>query len=123
MNEAQAPSHRMKQGGAGMEPDYQDIQANKVVAALAYVVFFIPMLVARESRFAMYHANQGLVLFLGALVVNFVGTLIPIIGWFIIVPIGNLLILVLAIIGIINAIQGLAKPLPLIGSIQLFNKW
>ncbi|MET3292703.1 hypothetical protein EDM56_18095 [Brevibacillus fluminis] len=106
-----------------MEPDYQDIQANKVVAALAYVVFFIPMLVARESRFAMYHANQGLVLFLGALVVNFVGTLIPIIGWFIIVPIGNLLILVLAIIGIINAIQGLAKPLPLIGSIQLFNKW
>lgn len=106
-----------------MESDQQDIQANKVIAALAYVIFFIPLLAARESKFAMYHANQGLVLFLGALVVNFVGTLIPIIGWFLIVPLGNLFILVLAIIGIINALQGTTKPLPLIGRIQLFSKW
>lgn len=106
-----------------MESDQQDIQANKVIAALAYVIFFIPLLAARESKFAMYHANQGLVLFLGALVVNFVGTLIPIIGWFLIVPLGNLFILVLAIIGIINALQGTTKPLPLIGGIQLFSKW
>lgn len=102
--------------------DQQDIQANKVMAALAYVIFFIPLLVARESKFAMYHANQGLVLFLGALVVNFIGTLIPIIGWFLIVPLGNLFIFVLAIIGIINAMQGMSKPLPLIGGIQLLNK-
>lgn len=107
---------------SGNQGDQQDIQANKVMAALAYVIFFIPLIVARESKFAMYHANQGLVLLLGAFVVNFVGTLIPIIGWFIIVPLGNLFIFVLAIIGIINAIQGMTKSLPLIGGIQLLSR-
>jgi len=102
-------------------PNQEDVEQNKVMAVLAYIIFFIPLLAARDSRFAMYHANQGFLVFLTALAVNVVGTIIPIIGWFIIVPLGNLLVLVLDIIGIINAANGQMKPLPLIGKIEIIK--
>ncbi len=98
-----------------------DIEKNKAMAILAYIIFLIPLLAAKDSKFAMYHANQGLVLFLLALAVNVVGGIIPFIGWFIILPIGSLFVVVLAILGIINAAKGEAKPLPLIGGFKLLS--
>jgi uncharacterized membrane protein len=102
-------------------PDPQDVEKNKVMAILSYIIFFIPLIAARDSRFAMYHANQGLVLFLAAVVINIVGGIVPFIGWFIILPFGWIAVLVFAIIGIINASKGLAKPLPLIGGISIIK--
>lgn len=104
------------------EETEKDINDNKVMAVLAYFLFFIPLLAAKESKYAMYHANQGLVLFLSAVVVNIIGSIIPIIGWFLIIPIANLMILILAIIGIINAAGGKKKPLPLIGGIKIIKE-
>ncbi len=101
--------------------DKEDLEKNKVFAILAYIIFFIPLLAAKDSKFAMYHANQGLVLFLGAVILNFVGSFIPFIGWFLIIPFGNLFILVLAILGIVNAANGTLKPLPIIGTIQIIK--
>jgi uncharacterized membrane protein len=102
-------------------PNPDDVEKNKPMAILAYIIFFIPLLAARESKFAMYHANQGFLVFLTALAVNVIGMLIPIIGWFIIVPFGNLFVLVLVILGIINAANGQMKPLPLFGKIEIFK--
>jgi uncharacterized membrane protein len=99
----------------------EDIEKNKAMAILAYIIFLIPLLAAKESKFAMYHANQGLVLFLAALAVNVVGGIVPFIGWFIILPLGNLFIVVLAILGIVNAAKGEAKPLPLIGGFKIIS--
>jgi uncharacterized membrane protein len=104
-----------------VQPDPADVEKNKIVAALAYIIFFIPLLAARESRYAMFHANQGLVLFLSALALNIVGTIIPVIGWLLILPLGNLLIFVWAIMGIIRAAGGQMKPLPLIGGIEILK--
>lgn len=109
------------QGQFSPKSDPADVEKNKVMALLSYLIFFIPLLAARESPFAMYHANQGLILFLAALFINVIGTIIPIIGWFILIPIGNLLVLVYAVIGIINALNGQTKPLPLIGKFQLIK--
>jgi len=97
-----------------------DANENKWVAVAAYILFFVPLLAARESRFAMYHANQGLVLLLLAFACNIVLSLIPFIGW-ILLPLANLLTFVLAIIGIINAYNGQMKPLPLIGTISIIK--
>lgn len=111
---------RVEQGQSqGFEPE--DIEKNKLMAVLAYIIFLVPLLAAKESKFAMFHTNQGLVLFLAAIAVNVVGGIVPIIGWFIILPIGNLLIFILAIIGIINAAKGEAKQLPLIGGITILK--
>lgn len=104
-----------------LEMDPADVEKNKAMGILAYILFFIPLIAAKESRFAMYHANQGLILFLAALIVNVVGGIIPIIGWLIIIPIGNLAVLIGAILGIIKAAGGKVAPLPLIGKFELIK--
>lgn len=93
----------------------------RTISALAYLIFFIPMLTNRDSSFAMFHANQGLNLFITFIVVNTVGWIIPIIGWFLILPLGSLFILILFIIGVVNALNGKEKKLPLIGGFQLIK--
>ncbi len=104
-----------------LELDPTDVEQNKVMAILAYILFFVPLLAAKESKFAMYHANQGFILFLAALCVNVVGTVIPFIGWLLLIPVGNLAVLVLAILGIMHAAGGKPAPLPLIGKFNLIK--
>ena len=101
------------------EYDAQDIEKNKVMAILAYILFFIPLLAAKDSKFARFHTNQGLVLFLGGIIASVVAV-IPVIGW-IIAPIAGLVITVLAVIGIINALNGRAKELPVIGKFKILK--
>lgn len=92
----------------------EDIEKNKVYAILAYfgILVLIPILAAPNSRFARFHANQGLILFIAAIIFSFV----PFVGW-----IFNLITLVFAIMGIVYAAQGKAKELPLIGSIKIIK--
>lgn len=98
----------------------EDVQSNKWIAAAAYILFFLPLLAAKESRFAMYHGNQGLVLLLTSIAANVVLSLIPLLS-LLLVPLANLALLVLAIIGIMNAINGTMKPLPLIGNVRIIK--
>ena len=99
--------------------DKDDIEKNKAMGLLAYILFFIPLLAAKDSPFARYHANQGLVLFLCGLISSVVW-IIPILGW-IIAPILSIVITVLAVIGIINALNGKAKELPIIGKFKILK--
>lgn len=99
----------------------QDAQQNKVMGILAYlgILFVVPLIAAKESRFAMYHANQGLVLFLFGMATGLVA-LIPFLGW-IVGFAGWAVSVVLMIMGIINAANGQMKPLPLIGKYDLIR--
>ena len=36
-----------------------DIDNNKTMAGLAYIIFFLPLLVCPQSKYARFHANQG----------------------------------------------------------------
>lgn len=99
----------------------EDIEQNKVISLFAYILFFVPLLAAKDSAYARFHANQGLVLLLLGISISIISSVIPFIGWFIIGPFGSIFVLVLAIMGIINALNGKAKPLPLIGSITLLK--
>jgi len=42
--------------------DPEDVRKNKGVAILAYILFFMPLVVAEKSTFARFHANQSLIL-------------------------------------------------------------
>lgn len=102
--------------------DPQDINDNKGMSVLAYIgfLFLVPLLACPNSKFARYHTNQGLVLFL----LEFALGLIPIAGLIIgglLSAVGGIFTLVLMIMGIINAAQGQAKELPLIGKITLLK--
>ena len=103
-----------------------DVEKNKVMAIIGYIIpilFFVPLLNddSKKSPFAKFHANQQLVLLISAVVIDIVGTVIPFLGWFIILPIGSIIILVIAIMGIINAAKGEMKKLPIIGSIEIIK--
>ncbi|OGI26677.1 MAG: hypothetical protein A2359_03295 [Candidatus Moranbacteria bacterium RIFOXYB1_FULL_43_19] len=105
--------------------DPQDVEKNKAMAIVGYIIpilFFIPLVTdAKNSPFAKFHANQQLNLLLAAVVVNIVGGVIPFIGWFIILPLGTIFLIVVAIMGIINGSKGDMKPLPVIGGFKLIN--
>ena len=110
-------------GGADYTAQFApaDIEANKIMAVLAYILFLIPLLAAKESPYAKYHTNQGLLVCLAAIAVSIVGSIIPILGWFIILPVGSIIVVVLGIIGIINSWKGTAKDLPIIGKIRIIK--
>lgn len=107
------------------EFDPADIEANKVLSLFSYlgILFLIPLLAAKDSRYARFHANQGIVLFIAGIVVSVVGALlnlIPIFGT-IIATIAGILLFVFKVLGIVNAVTGKAKELPLIGQIKILN--
>lgn len=95
-----------------------------VFAILAYlgILFIVPLVAAKDSKFAMYHANQGLVLFLtlcvGVLVSNMLNVVL--IG-FLLTPIVIICGAIMALIGIVNAANKQTKPLPVIGGISLIK--
>ena len=97
------------------------MENNKLLAAISYIgiLFLVPLLAAKDDAFARFHANQGLVLFLVGIVLGIIG-IIPFVGP-IIAGIGGIVTFVFAILGIINAINGAMKPLPLIGGIEIIK--
>ena len=108
--------------------DIQDINANKSMGILSYlwILVLVPIFTAKESKFAMFHAEQGITLAIAAtiiMVLAIIFGLIPVVGFVfgIIFWLIDLAILVLAIIGIVNAANGQAKELPLIGKIKLIK--
>ncbi len=124
--------------------DPTDIENNKVMGILAYIGFlvFIPAFAVKNSRFAKFHANQGLNLLIleGAygivqLILTFLLRLIFPIHWgygYIgrgavysilsgCLSVLWLIPLALMVLGIINAATGKAKELPVIGKIKLLK--
>ncbi len=99
----------------------KDAADNKVFAILAYIgiLFLIPLIAAPKSKFARFHANQGLVLFLADIITGILCA-IPFTGIFA----GGILgfiIVVLAIIGIVAAAKGEMKELPIIGKYKILK--
>lgn len=96
--------------------DKKDIDDNKILAALSYIgiLCLIPLLVKKDSKFCQEHGKQGFVLFLAELVVYAIG-MVPVIGWFLLGPIGSIATLIVSIIGIIKVLQGEFWEIPLIG--------
>ena len=90
---------------------------DKTMAMVAYILFFVPLLaVKNRSSFLNYHVNQGLTLFIVALVGSV--ALSAIFGWrfYMISNIWNLLMIILAVLGIVNVSKNETKPLPVIGT-------
>ncbi len=100
--------------------DVGDIEQNKTMGGLAYLIFFLPLLVCPDSAYGRFHANQGLLLLILSIGGTIILSMIPIVGW-ILLPLFGLGILILAIIGLVNGFSGKVKGLPLIGKYRLIK--
>lgn len=111
--------------------DKKDAADNKVMAILAYIIVLIPLFAARDSVFARYHTNQGLILaILGiiyAVALNVISSLLILVSWRLALSVTGILglvgwvFLVFCIIGIVNVCKGEMKPLPLIGGFRILK--
>lgn len=95
----------------------QEVLDGKAYAILAYlwILCLVPLILKKENKFAMFHAKQGLVLFLGELVIGFIGV-IPVLGWAILF-FGTALFGVLSLIGIVQVLMGKYWKMPVVADI------
>ena len=100
--------------------DQADIEKNKTIAGLAYIIFFLPLLACPDSRYARFHANQALILFIASVGGSIILSLIPFIGWMLL-PFYSIAIFIFVVLGLVNGIGGKAKELPLIGKFRLLK--
>ena len=107
-------------------------QPRKGMAVLAYLswLILIPLLTARNDDFVRFHLNQALNLYLVKLLltvisnlldgmVNTLPTLVMLLSGLVILV--NLIRFVFVVIGLIYALQGKKKELPLIGRLRLLK--
>jgi uncharacterized membrane protein len=83
-------------------PLNNDVESNKVTAALSYfwILCLVPLLAKKDSKFAQFHAKQGLVLFIIDIIASVV-IFIPVFGQLLMIA-----LLVVSVIGIIKALNG-----------------
>lgn len=117
--------------------DPRDIEDNRVYAVFSYlgILILIPILGARKSYFARFHANQGLLLLIFSaaysIATRIVTRVLDILfgSFFSIIPSAfsaassfvGILFFVLLVLGVINAASGKAKELPIIGRFRLLK--
>ncbi len=88
---------------------------NTLMAVLSYIgpLVIVSYLSAKDDPFVKFHIKQGLVLFVGEIAIWIVTSMVW--GLWMIMQFINLGIIVLSIMGIINAVQGKEKELPVVG--------
>ena len=118
--------------------DLADIEANRTVAGFSYFIFFLPFILCPQSRYARFHANQGLLLFIFATLIGVLRGILSVgfglfsgygfldVVWHgvwiipnIISSLLGLLLLALWIVGLVNGFTGRARNLPVIGRFRL----
>jgi uncharacterized membrane protein len=97
----------------------EDIEKGKTMAIIAYLIFFIPLLMddMKNNNFVMFHTEQAIVLFILNIAAAIIGTVTCGIGLILYIP-----WMIFLVMGIMYAAKGEAKELPVIGKFgEKFN--
>jgi uncharacterized membrane protein len=115
-----------------IEVDSEDVSKNRVFGILSYIgiLWLVGLIAASDSKYAKFHANQGLVLFLGEIALNVVMTILTVIfsklhlGFLFagLQSLVNLVPVAYMVFGIVFAAKGQARELPFIGKFHLLDK-
>lgn len=104
----------------------EEVQKNNILAAVCYLVpilFFLPLLIDKNSSYNRFHANQALVWFIVDLILGVIMkvlSLIPVLGAIIDVLV-SLAVIAVTVCLMIGAYKGMAVRIPFIGSIDLIS--
>lgn len=113
-----------------VECNKKNVVNSRITAALAYlgILAVVLFFVEKKSSFVRYHVGQGMNLFVleivYGIIYQFLAAAVLMISWrlyFLVKLIGAVALVfpALAVIGIINAVNGQEKELPVIGKIRL----
>ncbi len=100
-----------------LKKEDKEVLEGKAYAILSYlwILCLIPLILKKENKFALFHAKQGLIIFIGELIIGFIGV-IPIIGWMMLF-LGTLIFGILSLMGIVQALLGNYWKMPVVGDI------
>ena len=112
----------------------EDVRQNKAMGVLSYIgiLVLIPLFARdKQSEYAAFHTNQGLVLFITNLIADAL-TGGGVFGWaswlfydygilHMVSWVLDIVLFVFLIMGIVNACKGIRKELPLIGKIKIIR--
>lgn len=107
----------------------KEIEDGKLMGILSYIsiLSLIPYLTEKNNRFVMYHAKQGVNLFLLEVICSVVLSIVGPLLWLLLGVIAlvsalvSLASLVLSIIGIVNVCNGVAKELPYVNKFKFIK--
>ena len=98
-------------------------QGEKIIGALSYIIFFLPLINGNRKEFSRFHANQGLLLFLTIILFNLLNigiSFFPYVDW--VFAAGFLgVIIYLFGIGIQSAAKGEMRLFPVIGRYKIIK--
>ena len=120
-NERQAFDQQgyQQQGEFSMDP-----KTAAIVCYITWIGLVLAVVMAdRNDPFFKFHLNNSLILVICGFATGIVGAvlcLIPIIGWLIFLA-AEVFLLVCLIMGLVSAVNGECKPLPLIGEFQILK--
>jgi len=104
---------------SGFSPE---VEEGRTFAILSYALgliglpFFLVPLIMRNNEFSLYHSKQCLLLWLAGIAASMVGSLLMVVCiGLILLPAAMIFVVVLDILGLINAVKGEQKPVPVIG--------
>ncbi|MDN5819343.1 MAG: hypothetical protein L0H36_02065 [bacterium] len=119
----QPTNEKAQKEQASNKPDEQQL---KTVSAVGYlgILFLVPLLMFPKEKFAVFHANQGLLLLIAVIAAQIVVTiLVPFtlgLGA-LLYPLVAIGALILLIVGVLNAVNGKMQRLPLIGNFDILK--
>ena len=92
---------------------------NTLMAAISYLgpLVIVAYLIGKDNQFVKFHVKQGLVVFGIEVLVWIITSTMMFYSFWMFINIINLATLILSVIGIINAVSGKQKELPLVGGL------
>ena len=107
-----------------MENEVTRDTQDKTIAIVAYLTvigLLVALLLNNEKKdlFAKYHIRQSLGLVLTSIALSLINV-IPILGW-IVSMVGAFVLLYMWVMGLLNAINGREKPVPILG--EKYEEW
>jgi len=104
-----------------------DLEKNKYRAGLGYFVFFLPLILCKDSKLGRHCANQGLLLLIASVLISMllgIFTGIPLIGWIFSIAAG-LVRFVLLLVALLCFLQlttnDRAPEIPFIGTFRIIH--
>ncbi len=93
------------------------VEEGKALAWLSYlnVLVIIPILLQRDNPYTRFHIRQGLALLIVTIIWGFV-SLLPVIGK-VLSLLGSVYILIMTVMGVLDALSGRERELPLLSNI------